>query len=202
MGYATSMTFNGLKMERMVEVEVAILDGKGKRLTHWARVVAFVMDGSGKNSGMGRPDGPFVLQSLYTATAPAEWSTLHIGTTKDSLKLPKVDTSRVVLPPEPACTWDSEVEGRLDWIPLWGESNRIDNYDYEVAAPDDRPDPPLHPKAMPRPAWPVVPTKPSFLKGNETLPKTKPPKLPSVQKNRDLDMSGWCTDAETNGWHT
>lgn len=171
-GYAASNTFNGIKMDRMIELEVTILDGRGRRLNNWTRVLAFVMNGSYQCGVIGRPDGVFVYQSLYTATAPTEWPTLHIGTSKEALDLPKLNTSRLFIEPELIQRAASDADGGLDYIPDRSGWDGQPDDDFEIAAPNNRPVLPSCPKVMPKPAWPIVMPKPASLKGKkiERLP--------------------------------
>lgn len=86
LGQARNQTANGIITKDVIEVEVTLLDTKGRRMSQWLRVPCALKD---RGQTTTRVDGPWIRHVLWNAYAPDGKNLFHVANSKSSLNLPR-----------------------------------------------------------------------------------------------------------------
>lgn len=79
-------TANGVIARDVIEVEVTMLDGRGRRLCQWLRVPCVLKQRTNTTT---RVDGAWIRQVLWNAYAPDGNHRFYVANSKSSLNLPR-----------------------------------------------------------------------------------------------------------------
>lgn len=88
LGDGTAHTANGLSTNSYFEIEATVLDGKGKRMTRWTRLICCLERGHHPtDTPADRSDGPFLRWLLFTSTTPDDENDIIFSTSKTAMNL-------------------------------------------------------------------------------------------------------------------